>query len=777
MSCLAHRLTAPILSVVLLVLNVSGQPAAAADLDPEQVRTAIDRGVEFLKRQQGPDGSWPDRPGFPGAVTALCTLALLQSGMPVEDPVIQRALTYLRHPSLKPERTYAVALQTMALAAAEPQKDLPLLRRNVKWLEENQIREGRRGAWSYPGVGGDNSNSQFAMLALHEAERVGVKVGRRVWTTAYDYWIQSQNRDGSWGYFEGQPGTGSMTSAGITSVIIASGQLHRGDAEVLGGHVQCCRPQEDNTAVQRGLQWLANHWSTTSNPPGDKTWLFYYWYALERVGRMTNNRFVGQHDWYREIAQELVSGRYRDRLSGYWKGDSGSESNPVIATSFALLFLTKGRRPVAIAKLKHEPGGDWNRHRSDVHHLLQFVEQQWKMELTWQVVDAAQATADDLAQSPVIFISGRDGLTFTDQQVQQLREFVQRGGYILADATCEGEEFDHAFHQLIDRLFPEPEYELQPLPPDHAVYHAFVPVDPTRFPLWGVNYACRTSVFYSPKNLSCYWELARPRRDEAWPSTVEDDVQTALHVGINVLQYATNRELKYKYEVPARSQEPGKPEAVQRARLYIAKLRHSGGWDVAPAALGNLLRTLNRVANLRVAAGQGDRRDFPPSDDRLFDYHLVFMHGRSRFQLQPQEVEHLRVFLERGGILFADAVCGSAEFGQAFREQMRAIFPDKPLERIPTGDALFSDRFGGYDLRTVQRRDPAGRCPGGLRSIVRKVEPELWGIRMGERWGVIFSPYDLSCALENQGALDCKGYLPEDAQKLGINVVLYSLHE
>ena len=54
----------------------------------------------------------------------------------------------------------------MVFAAADPNKDMLLIDRNVRWLESKQVTEAdRKGAWSYPGPGGDNSNSQFAVLA------------------------------------------------------------------------------------------------------------------------------------------------------------------------------------------------------------------------------------------------------------------------------------------------------------------------------------------------------------------------------------------------------------------------------------------------------------------------------------------------------------------------------------------------------------------------------------------------------------------------------------
>ena len=173
-----------------------------AEVTAEQVRKAIDRGANYLLEQQRNDGSWSDMIAQPGGVSALCTLALLSAGVEPDDERMQKALNYLR--TIRPERTYVVALQTMVFARAEPDRDRELILRNVKWLENTQIIEGPfKGAWTYPGMGGaggDNSNSQFALLALHEAERVGVVANEQTWRLAKTYWEKCQNDDGSWGY-------------------------------------------------------------------------------------------------------------------------------------------------------------------------------------------------------------------------------------------------------------------------------------------------------------------------------------------------------------------------------------------------------------------------------------------------------------------------------------------------------------------------------------------------------------------------------------------------
>ena len=71
-------------------------------------------------------------------------------------------------------------------------------------------------------------------------------------------------------------------------------------------------------------------------------------------------------------------------------------------------------------------------------------------------------------------------------------------------------------------------------------------------------------------------------------------------------------------------------------------------------------------------------------------------------------------------------------------------------------------------------REAGGDGPLGVRK--RKIAPKLEGVRMGDRWAVIFSPYDLSCALEKQNSMECTGYGRDDAEKIALNVLLYSLH-
>ena len=65
-------------------------------------------------------------------------------------------------------------------------------------------------------------------------------------------------------------------------------------------------------------------------------------------------------------------------------------------------------------------------------------------------------------------------------------------------------------------------------------------------------------------------------------------------------------------------------------------------------------------------------------DPALFDYPVVFMHGRNAFHLIDGERKALREYVERGGLLFADAICGNEAFADSFRREMGLIFPRTP---------------------------------------------------------------------------------------------------
>jgi hypothetical protein len=764
-------------------------PAAAAPLPADAIQQSIEKARGWLLKQQRPDGAWVSamRGGTDNVgPTGLVMLALANAGITADDPAMRQALDWMR--AQNPSDTYSVSLHTLALAMLAPDRDRAILERNVAWLELAQVKQGAtQGSWSYDQkrAEGDNSNSQFALLALHEAARAGVKVKDETWLRAQQYWVGCANPDGSWGYTIGNlGGSGSMTCAGIASVWITAEHVGAPDARAAADAVSCCGGGGSPDVLERGLKWLGKRFSVEENPgTGGQTWLFYYLYGLERVGRFTARRFIGENDWYLEGAEMFV--RVQDRLTGRF--NAPRLEDPIVATSFALLFLAKGRRPVIVAKSRHDPRSDWNQHGHDIAHLVEHVETRWRENypagLSWHVLDTPAAGREDLLQAPVFWLSGQKAFELGPDAGPRLRRYIDEGGFVFAEACCpESDEFDKRLRQLVEEIFPEPEYRLHLLPPEHPAWHAEEVVPPELHrPLLGVDYGCRTCLVYAPPgegrdampSLSCLWELGGPARARLAPA-VRREVEAALAIGTNVLAYATNRELKSKDQLFAIAPtDEGKPEDRVRGQLTIAKLKHAGLCDAAPAALANILRAAARELGVRV---DDTPQQIDPADPRLFEHHLVFMHGRQGFIWTEPQRKSLATFLDRGGMLLTDSVCAAAGFTQAFRAEIARILPDHKLEAIPADDPIFTAAsYGGYDIREVTLREPAGG-EGRLGVRKRRLPPQLEGIRIGDRWAVIFSPFDLSCALEKQNSMECTGYDREDAEKIALNVLLYSLN-
>ncbi len=521
--------------------------------------------------------------------------------------------------------------------------------------------------------------------------------------------------------------------------------------------------------------------------------------ASNCAGRLSARRKIGEHDWYREGASHLVHTVNAALSESFWRGSGFAETDPDITTSLALLFLSKGRWPALMAKVQYgRPAGGadadkhWNWHRNDVNNLTINVESRWGFEMTWQEIDINKASVEELLQVPVLFFSGNgnplpEGNEQRKRLAENLRDYIDRGGFIFADGgeACADEagavDFDKGFRQLMDLVFQKPEYRFKPLDASHPVWCAEQPIDPDQARLLlGIDYGCRTSVIYAPADpdhprptLACLWDLSRSGQRETYNKSVQDQINGGLAIGRNVLTYATNRELKGR-EYEWQNNVTKVISDNERGKFAVAKLIHPGGCDAAPRALANLMEQAANDLHIRVEA----HPQLIGINQGMFDYSVVFMHGRNAFRLTNAERQTLREYVERGGVLFADAICGSEPFAESFRTEMAIIFPRNPLMSIPANDPIWTIKYGGYDLSLVTRRDPQpGGRDEGLKLTLRRVPPEFKAVRMGDRYGVIFSEFDLSCALEKHDSLDCRGYTREDAARIGINVLRYAMQQ
>ena len=762
--------------------NCRGQAANnPAAIGPAEVQQAIDSLVQYFRLNQnrqakdGPIGAWQGHQEYNTGLTSLVVLALMSAGRKPADTEVARALDYIRGET--PTQVYEASLQTMALCAAEPGRDRPLIERNVAWLIRAQQKED--GGWGYRQERGlsDESNSQFAVLALWEASRIGIEIPSEVITKGRSYWLTKMSGSGTWGYrLEPQP-RGSMTCAGIASMLILEDAMATQDASIEGDNIVCCGAgQASDYDPSRSIDWLARNFSVVRNP-GYADWFLYYMYALERVGRLTGQRFIGEHDWYREGCEAIV-GPKNSRLNEVVQGTTALQ--PAAARAMALLFLSKGKRQVVIGQLQHTANPesrDWNRHRRSIQHLTGHIEQAWKRDLAWQTLRIDRANLADLLETPVLFISGSEEFSLAPQQRRMLKEYVDQGGFIFAEACngngCKGDAFDVSFRREMELIFDKP---FQKLTPNHPIWTAESKLDPNALPddfwLYGIDACCKTSVVYSPIPLSCRWELARPYGSKPKTSKkIASELENCVKVGLNVVAYATGRELKDKLDAVEIIQSDTNRQILDRGMLTLPKLMHSGGGDETPRALSNLVEIYRRETKSLV---DPKTPKLTATSTELEKYPVVYIHGRTKFRFSEEERAGLRIHFENGGMILGDAICGSEEFSKSIKEEFAAVLPDAKWQTIPADHPLLlKDGPGGYDLRSVVLIYP-GAGENDLGKARRDGPAEIEALMWQDRIVMLYSPNDLSCAMESKHSLQCRGYVREDAFRIGVNLILYA---
>lgn len=124
-----------------------------------------------------------------------------------------------------------------------------------------------------------------------------------------------------------------------------------------------------------------------------------------------------------------------------------------------------------------------------------------------------------------------------------------------------------------------------------------------------------------------------------------------------------------------------------RAPLLFNKLRHGADWNDRLRDVAGLNRyvshTFERLLNWQIVHLAGPLED-------LLEAPVLYMYGKSEWPFNDVEVQKLREYCQRGGLIFAVAGEDSAEFRRGFEKLARRAFPEYPLAPVASDHPLLN---------------------------------------------------------------------------------------
>lgn len=380
-----------VILAAVTAINVSARAASPASAAEKRAQALIDKGLEYLKSQQQPDGGWQKAQDPPG-ITAIVLRAFVQDGTySAQTDFVRRGFEKLFSYQLGSGgiykdllANYNTAIAISAIAAAKDPAFKARLDRAVTFLKHLQWTGGsitprgqkvdKNNTW-YGGWGygreerPDLSNAQFAIEALHDA---GLKKGDPAYQAAIVFLSRTQNSsetndqpyamdDG--GFFYSPVGGGDSEAGMVTT---SDGKKHPrsyGTMTYAGlKSMIYAGVSKDDPRVKAAVGWIEKHWTLDENPGMGEAdpsharhGLYYYFYvfahALHAYGQPVITDAQGvQHDWRVELIDKTAS---LQRPDGSWEGERRwMEGNPVLVTAYTVLALEEAQKDL------HQHGGN-----------------------------------------------------------------------------------------------------------------------------------------------------------------------------------------------------------------------------------------------------------------------------------------------------------------------------------------------------------------------------------------------------------------------------------
>ncbi len=348
-----------------------------------EVQRAIDRGLEYLAKQQTPEGHWA--PAEHPAITALAITAIQgdPSGVWPKKDAAKLKLAYdfiLKNAkedgSIHANKlmTYNTSLSLMALVLAKDPEYRPAIERARAFLvatqfdlnEKGRIDSPHDGGFSYGNVfeKGDMSQTLVALQAMYYSKAV-VKDGEKSavkdlnWEAALKFIENCQDlpKPGETSVAENN-GPGGFTygpleskAPSITNAVTGRVSLRTYGSMTYAGLLSYIYAdlKKDDPRVTNAVSWLEHNYTLKENPAMGAQGLYYYYHlmakALQTYGIDELKTKDGQTvNWRKELALHLMN---KQQADGSWINQENArwwEKEPILVTAYTVMALEFAHR-------------------------------------------------------------------------------------------------------------------------------------------------------------------------------------------------------------------------------------------------------------------------------------------------------------------------------------------------------------------------------------------------------------------------------------------------
>jgi hypothetical protein len=198
---------------------------------------------------------------------------------------------------------------------------------------------------------------------------------------------------------------------------------------------------------------------------------------------------------------------------------------------------------------------------------------------------------------------------------------------------------------------------------------------------------------------------------------------------------------------------------------FVRLQYRSGNWDTDPRMPSNLLHSLIQYTTVKV---NEQEKVIPLDSTELFNYPFSYMSGHKLVQFNQKERLNFETYVKNGGFVFVDDCNHDIDglFAKSFEEQMRQIFGQGALKKIPNNHKIYRSFFKFEEGPPTTSFELNGWGDDLVHDYLKAIE-------INGRIAVLYSNKDYGCEWDYD--FRNKRWLAEDNTKFGVNIIMYAL--